>query len=136
MRKRIISAVAVLACGVMMVTGSVIAYESQDHKDVLTAGVFDYTSVDNADEAVEIVERHFHEYEKIDVAKDVAKVSIVGAGMMSNAGVAAKMFEALYDEGINIRMISTSEIRVSVLIDEKYTERAMNAIHDKFNLED
>ena len=52
MRKRIISAVAVLACGVMMVTGSVIAYESQDHKDVLTAGVFDYTSVDNADEAV------------------------------------------------------------------------------------
>ena len=92
--------------------------------------------IDLSNEAVEIVERHFHEYEKIDVAKEVAKVSIVGAGMMSNAGVAAKMFEALYDEGINIRMISTSEIRVSVLIDEKHTERAMNAIHDKFNLED
>ncbi len=93
-------------------------------------------AVDNADEAVEIVERHFHEYEKIDVEKNVAKVSIVGAGMMSNAGVAAKMFEALYDEGINIKMISTSEIRVSVLIDEKYTERAMNAVHDKFGLGD
>ncbi len=91
-------------------------------------------AVDNADEAVEIIERHFHEYEKIDVEKNVAKVSIVGAGMMSNAGVAAKMFEALYDEGINIKMISTSEIRVSVLIDEKYTEKAMNAVHDKFGL--
>ena len=91
-------------------------------------------AVENADEAVEIIERHFHEYEKIDVDKNVAKVSIVGAGMMSNAGVAAKMFEALYDEGINIKMISTSEIRVSVLIDEKYTEKAMNAVHDKFGL--
>lgn len=93
-------------------------------------------AVDNADEAVEIIERHFHEYDKIDVEKNVAKVSIVGAGMMSNAGVAAKMFEALYDEGINIKMISTSEIRVSVLIDEKYTEKAMNAVHDKFGLGD
>lgn len=92
--------------------------------------------VDNADEAVEIIERHFHEYEKIDVEKNIAKVSIVGAGMMSNAGVAAKMFEALYDEGINIKMISTSEIRVSVLIDEKHTEKAMNAVHDKFGLGD
>jgi aspartate kinase len=54
--------------------------------------------------------------------------------MQSNAGVAAKMFEALYDANINIRMISTSEIRVTVLINEKNTERAMNAIHDKFNL--
>ena len=93
-------------------------------------------AVDNADEAVEIIERHFHEYDKIDVEKNVAKVSIVGAGMMSNAGVAAKMFEALYDEGINIKMISTSEIRVSVLIDEKHTEKAMNAVHDKFDLGD
>lgn len=93
-------------------------------------------AVENADEAVEIIERHFHEYDKIDVEKNVAKVSIVGAGMMSNAGVAAKMFEALYDEGINIKMISTSEIRVSVLIDEKYTEKAMNAVHDKFGLGD
>ena len=74
------------------------------------------------------------EFESIDVNKNVAKVSIVGAGMQTNAGVAAKMFEALYDENINIRMISTSEIRVTVLINEKNTERAVNAIHDKFDL--
>lgn len=91
-------------------------------------------SEENAKESVEIVERHFNEYEKVDVATDVAKVSVVGAGMMSNPGVAAKMFEVFYDENINIKMISTSEIRVTVLIDEKYTERAMNAIHEKFAL--
>ena len=94
------------------------------------------TTVECADEAVEIIERHFKEYDRIDTEKNVAKVSIVGAGMMSNAGVAAKMFESLYDAGINIRMISTSEIRVTVLIDEKYTEQAMNAVHDKFALGD
>ena len=93
-------------------------------------------SDENADRAEEIIKNNIGKYESIDVNKNVAKVSIVGAGMQSNAGVAAKMFEALYDENINIRMISTSEIRVTVLIDEKYTERAMNAIHDKFALGD
>ena len=93
-------------------------------------------SDENADRAEEIIKNNIGKYESIDVNKNVAKVSIVGAGMQSNAGVAAKMFEALYDENINIRMISTSEIRVSVLIDEQYTERAMNAIHDKFALGD
>ena len=81
-----------------------------------------------------MIEENFNEYEKVDVNKTVAKVSIVGAGMQTNAGVAAKMFEALYDENINIRMISTSEIRVTVLIDDKNTERAMQAVHDKFAL--
>lgn len=93
-------------------------------------------SDENADRAEEIIKANIGKFESIDVNKDVAKVSIVGAGMQSNAGVAAKMFEALYDENINIRMISTSEIRVTVLIDEQYTERAMNAIHDKFALGD
>lgn len=93
-------------------------------------------SDENADRAEEIIKNNIGKYESIDVNKNVAKVSIVGAGMQSNAGVAAKMFEALYDEDINIRMISTSEIRVTVLIDEQYTERAMNAIHDKFALGD
>lgn len=93
-------------------------------------------SDENADKAEEIIKNNIGKFESIDVNKDVAKVSIVGAGMQSNAGVAAKMFEALYDENINIRMISTSEIRVTVLIDEQYTERAMNAIHDKFALGD
>ncbi|MBO4591381.1 MAG: aspartate kinase [Eubacterium sp.] len=90
-------------------------------------------SDEDADEAKKIIEE-LMDFEEIDVNKEVAKVSIVGAGMQSNAGVAAKMFEALYDANINIRMISTSEIRVTVLINEKNTERAMNAIHDKFNL--
>ena len=72
----------------------------------------------------------------ISVRTDIAKVSIVGAGMMSNPGVAAKMFEALYNQHININMISTSEIRVTVLINEKDAERAVNAVHDAFGLEE
>ena len=63
---------------------------------------------------------------------DVAKVSIVGAGMESHAGVASKMFEALYDKQINIRMISTSEIKISVLIDAEYCNKAVQAVHDAF----
>ncbi len=90
-------------------------------------------SDEDADEAAELIKGKM-DFESIDVNKDVAKVSIVGAGMQSNAGVAAKMFEALYDSNINIRMISTSEIRVTVLINASETERAMNAIHDKFDL--
>ncbi len=66
----------------------------------------------------------------------VAKISIVGAGMMSNPGVAAKLFESLYNSGININMISTSEIRITVLIDEKEIDRAMQAVHDGFGLGD
>lgn len=72
--------------------------------------------------------------EKVVHDENVSKVSIVGAGMTSNPGVAATMFEALYDAGINIQMISTSEIRVTVLIDSKDAEHAVKAIHDKFNL--
>ena len=62
----------------------------------------------------------------------IGKVSIVGVGLMSNCGVAAKMFEALYEAGVNIQMINTSEIRVSVLLDEADVNRAVRAIHDKF----
>ena len=89
---------------------------------------------DDLQEAVATVERHRNtslKYSKIDVEENVAKVSIVGAGMMSNPGVAAKMFEALYDAGVNIKMISTSEIRVTVLIDVQQTEKAVNAVHNK-----
>ena len=75
-------------------------------------------------------------YEHIEIEKNVCKVSIVGAGMMSNPGVAAKMFECLYNEHINIKMISTSEIRVTVLSDAKDGERAANAIHDIFGLDE
>ena len=62
----------------------------------------------------------------------LSKVSIVGAGLMSNCGVAARMFEALYEAGINIQMINTSEIRVSVLLDEEDVNRAVKAVHAKF----
>lgn len=65
---------------------------------------------------------------------NLSKVSIVGAGMVNNAGVAAKMFEALFDNDINIHMIATSEIKVSVLINVNNAERAVKAIHEKFNL--
>ena len=66
---------------------------------------------------------------------DVAKVSIVGIGMRSHAGVASKMFQTLRDEGVNIKVITTSEIKVSVLIDRKYMELAVQALHDAFGLE-
>ena len=74
--------------------------------------------------------------QKIDYNENLAKVSVVGAGMSSNAGVAAKMFEAMFNSNINIRMISTSEIKISILIDKQDMNRAMNAIHDIFNLAD
>ena len=63
---------------------------------------------------------------------DIAKVSVVGSGMINNPGVAAKLFEALYDAHININMISTSEIKISVLVDKKDADRAVQAVHDKF----
>ena len=66
----------------------------------------------------------------------VAKLSIVGAGMMSNPGVAAKMFESLYNSRVNINMISTSEIRITVLVAEKDIDKAMNAVHDEFVMEE
>lgn len=64
--------------------------------------------------------------------EEVAKLSVVGAGMMSNPGVAARMFEALYNSRVNINMISTSEIRITVLVAEKDIDKAMNAVHDGF----
>ena len=72
---------------------------------------------------------------EIKYTADVSKVSIVGAGMVNNAGVATKMFEALYNAHININMISTSEIKISVLVAQNDSERAVNAIHDKFLLD-
>ena len=88
----------------------------------------------DVEEAVRILEGHkdaLH-FDHITVQDKIAKVSIVGAGMMTTPGVAAKMFEALYDANINIQMINTSEIRVSVLIDENDAAAAVRAVHDKF----
>lgn len=74
--------------------------------------------------------------QKITCEEGVAKVSIIGAGMLSNPGVAAKMFEALYGGNINIKMIATSEIRITVLIDEGDANRAVRMVHDAFELAD
>ena len=71
-------------------------------------------------------------FQTVELNDRVAKVSIVGAGMAHNAGVACKMFEALFSAGINIHMISTSEIKISVLVDEREADRAVQAIHDRF----
>ena len=73
-------------------------------------------------------------FSSLECETKIAKLSIVGAGMMSNPGVAAKMFETLYNANININMISTSEIRITVLIDEADGERAIKAVHDAFGL--
>jgi aspartate kinase len=72
---------------------------------------------------------------KVQHEEGIAKVSIVGVGMRNHAGVAAKMFQVLADEGVNIRVISTSEIKVSCLIDEKYAELAVRALHTAFGLD-
>jgi aspartate kinase len=72
---------------------------------------------------------------KIEVDDDVAKVSIIGVGMISHSGVASKMFSSLSSEGINILMISTSEIKISCVIQAKYTELAVTALHDAFELQ-
>ena len=71
-------------------------------------------------------------FDHIDVTDEIAKVSIVGAGMIHNPGVAALMFEALYNAGINIHMISTSEVKVSVLVDKCDADNAVQVIHDRF----
>jgi aspartate kinase len=68
--------------------------------------------------------------------ENIAKVSIIGLGMRNHAGVATTMFAALAKEGINIMMISTSEIKISCVIDEKYTELAVRSLHSAFNLDE
>ena len=90
------------------------------------------------DEAIKALEEAKSKigFEEITHEDNVAKVSIVGAGMMTDSGVASRMFEALYNAGINIKMISTSEIRITVLIDENDADRAARAVHDAFNTED
>lgn len=88
-------------------------------------------------EAQKIVEATAKEIgaKKVEVDDDVAKISIIGVGMVSHSGVAAKMFKTMADESINIMMISTSEIKISCVIQRKYTELAVTVLHDAFHLE-
>ena len=88
----------------------------------------------DADAAVRAIEecRDAIGFDRVSVDSDVAKISIVGAGMLSTPGVAALMFEALADAKINVKMISSSEIKLSVLIDAQYADLAVQHVHDKF----
>ena len=95
-----------------------------------------YDQVLRAEKALsEAKERGEINYKELIADKDVAKISAVGIGMRSQSGVAAKMFKTLSAEGINIKVIATSEIKISVLIDRKYMELAVQALHDAFELE-
>ena len=76
------------------------------------------------------------DFADVNTAPDMAKISIVGVGMRSHAGVAQKMFTVLADKGINIHVISTSEIKISVLIDSDYAELAVRALHSAYGLDD
>ena len=88
--------------------------------------------------ALDILKKTASELDATDVTGDnqIVKISVVGVGMRSHAGIASKMFNALSKEGINIKMISTSEIKVSVVVDEKYLELGVRTLHSEFNLED
>ena len=90
---------------------------------------------DSLDEAIAVLEacKEDIKYRELLTRKDVSKVSIVGAGMVNNPGIASKMFEALYEASINIHMISASEIKISVLVDQDMSEKAVKYIHDKFD---
>ena len=127
---RLFDALAQANINVDMILQSVGRNNSQD---IAFTVVGDY-----ADDALKVIEDSKKRlgYDNVECEKGVAKVSVVGTGMMSNPGVSAKMFEALYNSNINIKMISTSEIRVTVLIDEKEVEKAMNAAHEIFGLDD
>jgi aspartate kinase len=89
------------------------------------------------DKALDILRKTCAELGAREVSGDdqIVKVSLVGVGMRSHAGIASQMFATLANEGINIRMISTSEIKISVVVDEKYLELAVRALHDAFELE-
>jgi aspartate kinase len=97
-----------------------------------------FTSTErDADLALKVLESHAAKigYQKLEVSRDVAKVSVIGVGMRSHAGVAKTMFEALSAKGINIQVIATSEIKISVLIDASYTELAVRALHTAYGLD-
>ncbi|MEE2945067.1 MAG: aspartate kinase [Pseudomonadota bacterium] len=91
--------------------------------------------VGRADKAMDAIKGEELNYTEVVTDSEVAKVSVVGIGMRSQSGVAAKMFKVLSDEGINIKVITTSEIKISVLVDRKYMELAVQALHDAFELD-
>ena len=105
--------------------------------DGKTTDVTFTVSQDEIDRAVKVIEAEQQslEYFQLQSAPDMAKISIIGVGMRSHAGVAQKMFRELAEQGINIHVISTSEIKISVLIDADYVEQAVSALHAAYGLD-
>ncbi|AUH35187.1 aspartate kinase [Paracoccus tegillarcae] len=121
-----------------MIVQNISEKDYEDHPGSVTDMTFSVpvNQVERAKKAMEEARQSgIITYEELIVDIDVAKVSVVGIGMRSHTGVAARMFKALADENINIKVISTSEIKISVLIDRKYMELAVQALHDAFELE-
>lgn len=89
---------------------------------------------EDVEETLQLLEENkpLFDFTSVAVDRDIVKVSIVGAGMLSNSGIASRMFGALYEAGINIKMITTSEIKISVIIESKDAERAVAVVHDEF----
>lgn len=92
------------------------------------------TDYERAMQIVETVSKEIGA-ERVSGSKDIAKISIVGVGMRNHSGIATTMFDVLAREGINILMISTSEIKISCVVEEKYSELAVRALHDAFRLD-
>ncbi|MBB1490540.1 MULTISPECIES: aspartate kinase [unclassified Paracoccus (in: a-proteobacteria)] len=121
-----------------MIVQNISERDYEDHPGAVTDMTFSVpvNQVERARKAMEQARENGKiAYDDLAVDTEVAKVSVVGIGMRSHAGVAARMFRALADENINIKVISTSEIKISVLIDRKYMELAVQALHDAFELE-
>ena len=95
-------------------------------------------SQDDYQRVLSILEEQYNElgYDRLVTDANVVKISVIGVGMRSHAGVAQRMFKALAEKGINIQVISTSEIKVSVLISEDYTELALRALHTAYGLDE
>lgn len=102
----------------------------------LTADLKFLVSKDNLGETIEVLkdQKESLNYEELKVEEDISKVSIVGIGVMSDPMIAPKLFEAFYEEKIPIKMVSTSEIKITVVINQEFTVRAIKAVHDKFKL--
>lgn len=121
-----------------MIVQNISERDYDDHPGAVTDMTFScpVNQVERAKKAMEDARaKGLIAYDDLAVDTEVAKVSVVGIGMRSHAGVAARMFKALADENINIKVIATSEIKISVLIDRKYVELAVQALHDAFELE-
>src|SRR5690606_10702612 len=129
---------AAAGANVDMIVQNISERNYEDHAGAVTDMTFSVpvAQVEHARAAMEAARAEGKiAYAELSVDTEVAKVSVVGIGMRSHAGVAARMFRALADENINIKVISTSEIKISVLIDRKYMELAVQALHDAFELE-